>query len=214
MDDARDPTPPVSSRANALWTANHDLVVACRDHPFLRGIASGALERARFVAYVEQDAWFLAAFARAYALAIAKAPDLATMTELRALLDGALEELDLHRGYAQRWDADLDPTPSPATLAYTDFLQRVAWSEPLGHILAAMAPCMRLYADLGQHLLPIAAPDSPYRQWCETYADPGFAALAGTLEDLLDRFDDGSDALADRYRQAMQLEYAFFDQVG
>jgi thiaminase (transcriptional activator TenA) len=189
------------------------LATACRTHPFVRGIASGELPRERFVAYVEQDAWFLTAFARAYALAIAKAPDLGTMTALRGLLDGALEELDLHRSYAQRWGADLDPEPSPATLAYTDFLLRVAWSEPLPHILAAMTPCMRLYADLGQHLLPEASPDSPYIEWCETYADPGFEELARSLERLLDETDDGSPAVVARYHQAMRLEHAFFDQV-
>ncbi len=204
---------PRPSRAGALWAAEHELVTACRAHPFVRGIASGELPRARFVAYVEQDAWFLTAFARAYALAIAKAPDLATMTELRGLLDGALEELDLHRGYAQRWGADLDPDPSPATLAYTDFLVRVAWSEPLPAILAAMTPCMRLYADLGQHLLPDTAADSPYREWCATYADPGFEQLARSLEQLLDATDDGSPAIAAHYHQAMRLEHAFFDQV-
>ncbi len=201
------------SRAGELWAAEHELVAACRVHPFVRGIASGDLARERFVAYVEQDAWFLTAFARAYALAIAKAPDLATMTALRGLLDGALEELDLHRGYAQQWGADLDPEPSPATLAYTDFLLRVAWSEPLPHVLAAMTPCMRLYAELGQHHLPGAAADSPYREWCETYADPDFDDLASTLEDLLDRTDDGSTAVAEHYHQAMRLEYAFFDQI-
>jgi thiaminase (transcriptional activator TenA) len=207
------PNPSHPSRAAELWATEHELVAACRAHPFVRGIASGELPRARFVAYVEQDAWFLTAFARAYALAIAKAPDLRTMTTLRGLLDGALEELDLHRGYAQRWGADLDPEPSPATLAYTDSLLRVAWSEPLPNILAAMTPCMRLYADLGQHLLPEAAPDSPYREWCETYADPGFEELAQSLERLLDQVDDGSTAIAAHYHQAMLLEHAFFDQV-
>ena len=204
---------PHPSRAAERWMAEHELVAVCRAHPFVRGIASGELQRERFVAYVEQDAWFLSAYARADALAIAKAPDLATMSSLRGLLDGALEELDLHRSYAQRWGADLDPEPSPATSAYTDFLLRVAWSEPLSHILAAMTPCMRLYADLGQYLLPDAAPDSPYREWCETYADPGFADLARSLEQLLDQTDDGSAAIAAHYHQAMRLEHAFFDQI-
>ena len=153
------------------WIANEDLARACEEHPFARGIASGELPRERFVAYVEQDAWFLVAFARAYALAIAKAPDLATMEALRALLDGVLEERRLHEGYAERWGAELDPEPSAATRAYTDFLLRVAWSEPVGNILAAMVPCMRLYAHLGTALAPDTATDSPYREWVETYAD-------------------------------------------
>lgn len=201
------------SRAAALWKDNTDLAGACLDHPFLHGIARGDLARDRFVFYIEQDAFFLDGFARAYALGLAKAPDRAAMTELRELLDGVFEELRLHEGYARRWGARLDPEPSAATLAYTDFLLRVAWSEPVGRILAAMTPCMRLYSHLGQRLAPDTAGDSPYREWVETYSDPDFEALAGRMESLLDALDDGSDALAHHYRRAMRLEYGFFDQA-
>jgi thiaminase (transcriptional activator TenA) len=200
-------------RAAGLWKDNADLAEACLRHPFVQGIATGDLARDRFVFYVEQDAFFLDSFARAYALGFAKAPDASTMTELRALLDGVFEELELHRGYAEQWGAQLDPEPSPATLAYTDFLLRVAWSEPAGRILAAMTPCMRLYAYLGQALGPDTAVDSPYREWVETYRDPAFDALAERMEALLDTLDDGSYDVARHYRTAMRLEYAFFDQA-
>ena len=197
----------------ARFDDHRDLVAACEDHPFVRGIASGELPRERFLFYVEQDAWFLRAFARAYALAMAKAPDTATMMELKALLEGVFEELELHRGYAEQWGADLEPEPAGATLAYTDFLLRVAWSEPVAAILAAMAPCMRLYAHLGQHFAPSASPDSPYLEWVTTYADEEFEALAQRMEALLDAHDDGSEAIAGHYRTAMLRELQFFDQA-
>lgn len=201
------------SRADALWKDNADLARACLRHAFVQGIARGGLARDRFVFYVEQDAFFLESFARAYSLAFAKAPDRATMTEVRALLDAVFAELELHRRYAQRWGASLDPDPSRATLAYTDFLLRVAWSEPVGRILAAMAPCVRLYAHLGQQLEPDTAGDSPYREWVEAYSHPDFDALARRMEALLDAHDDGSDVSARHYRTAMNLEYDFFDQA-
>jgi thiaminase (transcriptional activator TenA) len=200
-------------RATQLWTASADLARACEDHEFVQGIASGELPRARFLFYVEQDAWFLTAFARAYALSVAKATDLDTMLSLRTLLDGTFDELRLHRGYARRWGADLEPAPAEATLAYTDFLLRVAWSEPTAHILAAMAPCMRLYAHLGRTLAPITADDSPYREWVETYGDPEFEALARQVENLLDSDDGDEQVMAGHYRNAMLLERRFFDQA-
>jgi thiaminase (transcriptional activator TenA) len=200
-------------RARARFDDHRDVVAACEDHPFVQGIASGQLSRERFLFYVEQDAWFLRAFARAYALAMAKAPDTATMMELRVLLEGVFEELELHGGYAEQWGADLEPEPAQATLAYTDFLLRVAWSEPVAAILAAMTPCMRLYAHLGQHLAPTASPDSPYHEWVTTYAGEEFEALARRMEALLDAHDDGSEAIAEHYRTAMLRERQFFDQA-
>lgn len=197
-------------RGAELFDENLDLAEACRDHPFVQGIATGALDRGAFCFYVGQDAVFLDAFARAYALALAKAPDREAMAAFRALLDGALDELGLHRSYAERWGADLAVDPAPATRAYTDFLLRVAALEPAGAICAAMAPCMRLYAWLGQQLAPVAAPDSPYREWVDTYAAPEFDALARTLEALLDRLGRDEAVERDHYRTAMRLELAFF----
>jgi thiaminase (transcriptional activator TenA) len=196
--------------ARQLFDANRDIAEACRDHAFLRGIADGALDRQAFCFYVGQDAAFLDAFVRAYALCVARAPDRSSMEAFKGLLDGGFDELRLHAGYAERWGVDLDPAPAPATAAYTDFLLRVAALEPVAHACAAMTPCMRLYAWLGTELLPVLDPASPYAEWVQTYADPGFQGLASTLEDLLDRLGGDPDAVAERYRRAMELELAFF----
>ena len=197
-------------KAAELFDANLDLARACRDHPFVRGIASGRLDRASFCFFVAQDARFLDAFVRAYALGVAKAPDGEAMAAFKALLDGGFGELELHHSYAARWGVDLVPEPAPATSAYTDFLLRVAALEPVGHLCAAMAPCMRLYAWLGRELEPVTAADSPYREWVETYADPGFEQSATALEDLLDRLGGDPAVVAGHYRTAMRLELAFF----
>jgi thiaminase/transcriptional activator TenA len=176
----------------------------------VQGIATGRLDPAAFCFYVAQDAVFLDAFVRAYALGLAKAPNRELMGALASLLDGALAELELHRGYAARWGVDLLADPAPATTAYTDFLLRVAALEPVGHLCAVMAPCMRLYAWLGRELDPLTAADTPYREWVDTYADPGFEELAATLESLVDELGGDPKVLAGHYRAAMRLELAFF----
>ena len=65
----------MASLSESLWHRNRVLAQAALEHPFVRGIASGELPRARFAYYVGQDATFLDAFCRAYALALAKSPD-------------------------------------------------------------------------------------------------------------------------------------------
>jgi thiaminase/transcriptional activator TenA len=136
----------VASLSDSLWHRNRVLAEAALEHPFVQGIASGELARAAFAYYVGQDAAFLDAFCRAYALALAKSPDQDGLIAFRELLDAAAEELRLHRGYAERWNVDLHQAADPATAAYTNFLLAVAALEPVGHIAAAMTPCMRLYA--------------------------------------------------------------------
>jgi len=201
----------VASLSESLWHRNRVLAQAALEHPFVRGIASGELPRARFAYYVGQDATFLDAFCRAYALALAKSPDYDGPIAFRELLDAAADELRLHQGYAARWEVDLHPAPDSATSAYTNFLLAVAALEPVGHITAAMTPCMRLYAYLGRQLAAQTKPESPYREWVMTYSSEQFESLARRLEVLLDRYGGDQDRLAVLYQQAMELELGFFD---
>jgi thiaminase/transcriptional activator TenA len=201
----------VSGKAAQLWRRSHDLADACLGHPFVQGIASGALARERFRVYVAQDAYFLESFARAYALALARCPDREGLAVFKDLLVGVFEELRLHRGYAARWDISLTPEPLTATSAYCDLLLRTASLEPVGHTVAAMTPCMRLYAFLGDELAAKLDPGSPYAEWVETYSSPDMEALASRLEGLLDRYGGEPERLATLYRRAMQLELAFFE---
>jgi thiaminase/transcriptional activator TenA len=201
----------VASLSDSLWDRNRVLAEAAREHLFVQGIASGDLAGATFAYYVAQDAVFLDAFCRAYALGLAKSPDREGLIAFRELLDAAADEFHLHRDYAARWGVDLHQAADPTTSAYTDFLLAIAALEPVGHIAAAMAPCMRLYAYLGQRVAAHTKPDSPYREWVETYSSAEFEALARRLEGLLDRYGGDPDRLAVLYRRAMEFELRFFD---
>ncbi|GAB3353574.1 TenA family protein [Modestobacter lapidis] len=202
------------SLSASLWAASADLAAEALAHPFVTGIADGTLPRERFAGYVAQDAFFLEAFARGYALGVAHSPDRATLDVFADLLAGVRAELRLHAGYAERWGIDLAAvTPAPATLAYTDFLLATASLGGVAVTCAAMVPCMRLYAHLGRSLAGRATGD--YTEWVDTYADGAFEELAGTLERLLDA--TGADApradtaaVRGAYRRAMQLEVGFF----
>lgn len=198
------------SLARSLWEGNADLAAAALAHPFVRGLSDGSLPRESFAAYVAQDAYFLEAFARAYAFAVAYSPDRVALEAFADLLSGVRDELRLHDSYAVRWGIDLSTVePAATTLAYTEFLLVVASTGGLGVTCAAMAPCMRLYAHLGQSLSGRAA--DPYAEWVSTYADPGFEALAVTLEGLLDTHAGDTAVVHEAYGRAMRLELAFFD---
>jgi thiaminase (transcriptional activator TenA) len=196
--------------ADQLWSDNADLAADVREHPFVRGIGDGSLPRELFAGYLAQDAFFLESFARAYALALARSPDTSTLLRLADLLIGVRQELGLHSSYAASWGIDMTGVkPLPATSAYTEFLLATAATQDLGVIFAAMTPCMRLYAWLGSSLDAGAA--GPYAQWVQTYADPEFGSIAGTLEQLLDEQADDTAAVRTAYRRAMALELDFFE---
>ena len=202
----------LTSLAADLFHENEGLAEACLEHPFVAGLADGTLDPERFRAYVAQDAFFLRAFARAYAVAAARAPAMDAFESLVELIHGALAELKLHAGYAASLDIDLAAvTPLPETLAYTEFLQATAWHAGLPETIAAMAPCMRLYAWLGTALARDGIPDHRYADWIRTYASAEFGALADRIDAALDAHAPDSPSVRAAFAKAMRLELAFFD---
>jgi thiaminase/transcriptional activator TenA len=199
------------SLAATLWQANSDWAAKILAHPFVRGLGDGSLPAANFKSYVAQDAYFLDAFARAYAFCLAHGTSREDLFGFAELIAGVLEELKLHKSYTEKLEVSFDGvTPLPATRAYTEFLLHTARQGQLGETIAGMTPCMRLYAFLGQALAKKAVAPA-YADWVKTYSDPGFEALAVRLEALLEQHAVDSPVVRANYRQAMELEYGFFD---
>lgn len=197
--------------AKLLWQTHHDLAMACLQHPFVQGLGDGSLDPAKFSYYVGQDSFFLEAFARAYSVAAAKAPHWEVFQLFHQLADGVLEELRLHDNYAQCWGVDLRQVqPTSATRQYTDFLLNTAWTHDVATTAVAMAPCMRLYAFLGQSLAANPSPRHPYTDWVETYSSDQFEPLARRLEGFIDDYATDNELVRQTYRYAMTCELDFF----
>ncbi len=199
------------SLARQLWQANADWAAKILAHPFVQGLGDGSLATAAFKSYVAQDAYFLDAFARAYAFCLAHGTSREDLFGFSELIAGVLGELKLHEAYTEKLGVSLEGvTPLVATRAYVDFLLGNARQGNLGETIAGMTPCMRLYAWLGQTLAKKDVAPA-YADWVKTYADPGFEALAVRLEELLDQHAADGPAVRANYRRAMELEYGFFD---
>jgi thiaminase/transcriptional activator TenA len=196
---------------DVLWQSNFDLTRSCLAHPFVQALGNGSLSEDLFRGFVAQDTFFLRAFQKAYALALARSEDAEMTAVFSDLIAGVTEELKVYDAYATELGIDLQSVvPNPACGAYTDFLLRTAWHASLAEIVAAMTPCMRLYAYLGGELVRTCRPQHPYRRWIEAYSGEEFQGLADRLEVLLDRLGVDWAAVRDGYRYALQCELDFF----
>ena len=196
---------------DVLWRTNLDLARSCLAHPFVQALGDGSLSMDLFRGFVAQDMFFLRAFQKAYALALARSEDAETIAVFCDLIAGVTEELKVHRAYATELGIDLERVvPNRACGAYTDFLLRTAWHAPLAEIVAAMTPCMRLYAYLGEELVRMCGPQHPYQRWIEAYRGEEFQRLVKRLEELLDRVGCDRSAVRDGYRYALECELEFF----
>ncbi len=199
---------------DTFWRSNLDLAQSCLAHPFVKALGDGTLRPDLFRAFIAQDAFFLRAFLKAYALALARSDDTETIAVFCELIGGVREELTMHRVYAAELEIDLERVvPNAACRAYTDFLLRTAWHTSLSETVAAMTPCMRLYAYLGSELTGKCGPDHPYRRWIEAYSQEDFQQLAARLDALLDRVGADTSNIRDNYRYALQCELDFFSDA-
>jgi thiaminase/transcriptional activator TenA len=180
---------PVTNRlraaADAIWQAQHD-------HPFVRAIGDGSVDMAQFRFWVRQDYLFLIDYARLFALAAARAPNLEAMTAFAKLCFETLTtEMALHRAYAAEFDISeaelVAEERAPATQAYTDFLLRTAALGDYAELVAALLPCMWGFSEVGRRLKQRGLPAQPQcAAWIEMYASPEFAELAGWCRGLMD----------------------------
>lgn len=196
------------------------------DHPFVRGLGDGTLPSECFRHYLVQDYLFLIQFARAYALAAYKAPDLEALRHKAATVTAILDEMKLHVRLAAEWgesEADLKgAVEAQATVAYTRFVLDAGMQGDLLDLMAVLSPCVIGYAEIGQALAVTPAGlsiDNPYRDWIEEYAGAAYQDVANDARDELDRLATVSltDARYPRllalFRQATRLEADFW-QMG
>lgn len=217
-------------RAFALWRAAAEPDwSAYVGHPFVTGLADGSLPRAAFLHYLRQDYVFLIHFARAWALAAAKAGSLAEMRAATATAHALLhEEMPLHVETCAAAGIDaaaLEATPeAAANLAYTRFVLESGYSGDFLDLLAALAPCVLGYGEIGARLRSGQEQAGAYGDWIETYGGEGYQSLCRDVGALIDgalaaRLGTDwpslprADALARRFATATRLEIGFW-QMG
>lgn len=182
-------TGPDYGRAFALWRGAAPQWQRYTHHAFVEGLRRGDLPRAKFLHYLRQDYVFLIHFARAWALAAAKADTLAEMQAASATVHALVHvEMPLHVQICAAAGidaAELEGTEeAPANLAYTRYVLEAGYSGDFLDLMAALAPCVLGYGEIGARL---AGSGGPYAGWIETYGGAEYQALCHDVGTLIDR---------------------------
>lgn len=182
---------PEYGRAFALWRAGAgDDWAAYTRHPFVEGLKDGTLPEASFHHYLVQDYVFLVHFARAWALAVVKSETLEEMKVAAGTVNALTNmEMQLHihtcAGLGISQDALFAASESPANLAYTRYVLDAGQAGDLADLLAALAPCVLGYGEIGARL-GAQAGETPYREWIETYASEDYQAVCREVGAMID----------------------------
>lgn len=197
-------------------------------HAFVEGMKDGTLPREAFLHYLRQDYVFLIHFSRAWALAVVKSETHSEMLTAVGTVNALVaEEMQLHIGICEAAgisQEELFATPERAeNLAYTRFVLEAGYSGDLLDLLAALAPCVMGYGEIGARLAAEATSET-YRDWINTYAGEDYHGACSAVGELLDQALTrriGADfeasprwnRLCQTFRTATELEVNFW-QMG
>lgn len=217
---------PDYGQAFALWRDHAQEWRAYTHHAFVEGLRRGDLPRANFLHYLRQDYVFLIHFARAWALAAAKGDTLAEIQAASATVQAlAHVEMPLHVQICAKAGIDtatLEATEeAAANLAYTRYVLEAGYSGDFLDLMAALAPCVLGYGEIGARL---KGSGGPYADWIETYGGEDYQGLCRDVGALIDSalvHRLGPDwttlprarQLAARFATATRLEVGFW-QMG
>jgi thiaminase/transcriptional activator TenA len=218
---------PDYGRAFALWRRDAgDAWPAYTRHAFVEGLRDGSLPRPAYLHYLAQDYLFLIHFARAWALAVVKAETLDEMRTAAATVHALVnDETKLHVAACAAEGLDepalFEAEEAPENLAYTRYVLEAGYSGDFLDLMAALAPCVLGYGEIGARLRASNAATA-YRPWIDAYAGDGYQSVCREVGRLIDAALDrrlGPDfaktprwpRLADRFRTATRLEVGFWD---
>ena len=188
-------------------------------NPFLAELREGTLPLEKFRYYLAQDYLYLEGFARAVALALAKAPDARTVDLLSRRVATPVER-PMHRELmplAGMSLQDVDPSGhSPTNLAYVNHMLAAASLGGLGVTAAALLPCPWTYHEIGADLGPIDHP--VYSQWAKPYERGFLEESVGAWRGFLDEEAAQAgprerEAMRRAFMTSMRYEYMFWDMA-
>jgi len=173
-------------RGAATWAA-------ATGHPMVLQIGAGTLPHETFRRYFEQNILYLGDYARAIALILGKAPDLAAVDVLsRFLHQISATEIPANFDFLRRLGGSADGADDPArmlpvTYSYTRHLRCVCALDSCAAGLAAVLPCQWSYGELASPLMKSLPADPIYADWIALFGCTGYGGLVDETTGLLDR---------------------------
>ena len=194
-------------------------------HAFVEGMRDGTLPREAFLRYLVQDYLFLIHFSRAWALAVTKAETLDEMRACAATVHALMhDEMRLH---IETCAAEGIPetqlfaaSEAPQNIAYTRYVLDAGHSGDFLDLMAALAPCVLGYGEIGVRLAKEAG-ETPFADWIATYAGEDYQRPCRDVGALIDtavarrlgpapRESPRWPRLRDRFETATRLEIGFW----
>jgi thiaminase/transcriptional activator TenA len=201
-----------------VWAESAKIFEGIKALPFIKELADGSLDPAKFDRYIAQDEVYLGNYGRQMFLLADMMTDPAQQEMFRLFAQTGLDgEKAMHELLIGRFGIDTEVTSSVVTSTYNNHTQAAIDSGSKEVALAAMLPCMWIYNEVGLYILSIASLEgNPYKEWVLEYGNEEFtegvnAVLAIADQWAADADEDTRAKMTKAFLEAALFEYAFWD---
>ena len=164
------------------------------EHPFVKGIGEGTLDKEKFKNYLIQDYLYLKDYAKVFAMGLVKAETMKEMKFYHESIKGVLDdETAVHVNYLKDFGLSTEEVEAYkselTTESYTNYMLGIALKGDSKDIAMTIMPCTWSYYYIGKHLYETYKEnlkDNFYAPWIEGYASNEFRECAQEWIDYID----------------------------
>ena len=196
------------------------------EHPFVKGIGDGTLDKEKFKTYLIQDYLYLNQYAKVYAMGVVKARTVEEMSIYHSAIGGILkDETQVHTNYLKYFGLTPEETEKHkekiTTSSYTSYMLGVALKGDVKEIAMTIMPCTWTYSFIGDNLKEKYSDkleNNFYKNWIEEYGSEGFRALKERWIDYIDKITiDATEDEKEKYKEifikSSQYEMQFWNMA-
>lgn len=164
------------------------------EHPFVKAIGEGSLDKEKFKNYLIQDYLYLKDYAKVFAMGLVKASTMDEMKFYHESIKGILDdETVVHVNYLKGFGLSTEEVEEYkselTTESYTNYMLGIALKGDLKDIAMTIMPCTWSYYYIGKHLYETYKEnlkDNFYTPWIEEYASNEFREYTQEWIDYID----------------------------
>ena len=173
------------------------------NHPFLKEMGQGTLDREKFKSYLIQDYLYLKEYAKVYSMALIKSESIKQMKFCQESINGILEDESAnHIWYLKNFGENIEELEKykikEANENYTSYMKSISLSGNLKEIMVSALPCAWSYYYIGKKLKEIYKDNMEgnfFESWIECYSSEEYAFVANKNIDFVNELCKNIDEI-------------------
>lgn len=207
-----------------LYDQTKEIWEAYFDHPFVKGIEDGSLDKDKFKFYMVQDYLYLWDYSKLFAIGALKTNDKDLIASFAKSMDVTLNyEMNIHRGYMDKLGISKEDQEnervSLINLSYTNYMLSVSQKGGYEEVVAALLSCAWTYAEIAKRIdknNPKAKDHEFYGDWVKGYLSDEFQDTASLYLDQMNKLAESmgperKKELIEIFRNCCLYELKFWD---